>query len=186
MQPVFTLQYAEYKVANKLNELFHECSVFVPASSQEKGIDLLLYNRNDHVNQVITIQVKSSRVYFGKKTNTFQNYLWLNRFDIQQNADWYLIAGVYPRFPSGKAVSEVNCNSINWETLILAFTNREMTELLASIRQKRNPAKPDIMFGFGFNTPDHIYLTRGHPEPDDMTQFLLERRINDMLKMLFK
>ena len=43
MQPVFTLQYGEFAVADYLSKNIKEASVFIPSSAQEKGIDLLLY-----------------------------------------------------------------------------------------------------------------------------------------------
>lgn len=46
MQPVFTLQYGEFAVADYLSKSIKEASVFIPSSAQEKGIDLLLYNSN--------------------------------------------------------------------------------------------------------------------------------------------
>ncbi len=42
MQPIFTMQYGEYAVADylKRQKLLKGCSVFIPSSAQEKGIDL--------------------------------------------------------------------------------------------------------------------------------------------------
>ena len=42
MNPIFTLQFNEWAVAEELKEKFTDCSVFIPLSRQEKGIDLLL------------------------------------------------------------------------------------------------------------------------------------------------
>ena len=64
MQPQFTLPYSEFKVAEILNQKFKPYSVFIPTSSQEKGIDLILYNRKATKDRVVTIQVKSSRAYY--------------------------------------------------------------------------------------------------------------------------
>lgn len=43
MEPIFTKQYGEFAVADFLSKNIKGASVFVPASAQEKGIDLLLY-----------------------------------------------------------------------------------------------------------------------------------------------
>lgn len=64
MQPVFTLQYGEFAVADYLSKNIKEASVFIPSSAQEKGIDLLLYKFSNGVNLINTIQVKMSRAYY--------------------------------------------------------------------------------------------------------------------------
>jgi len=184
MQPIFTLPYSEYAVANVLNEKFKGYSIFVPASSQEKGIDLILYNRKATMNKVVTIQVKSSRTYMNQKVTKgqpFKYYLWLNRFEVQENADLYFLTGIYPNIPQN--VKEVNCNSIKWDSIILVFTNKEMKMFLENIKLK-NSEKPDKMFAFGFDDVNSINLTRGCPEPKSMSKFLLDRRINEIEEML--
>lgn len=184
MQPIFTLPYSEYAVANVLNEKFKDYSIFVPASSQEKGIDLILYNRKAAANRVVTIQVKSSRTYMNQKitkSQPFRYYLWLNRFEVQENADLYFLTGIYPNIPQN--FKEVNCNSIKWDSIILVFTNEEMKVFLQNIKLK-NSNKPDKMFAFGFNDVNTINLTRGCPTPKPMSEFLLDKKI-DMIKSMF-
>lgn len=53
MEPVFTLQYGEFAVADYLQKNIKDVSVFIPASAQEKGIDLLLYKFRNGVNLII-------------------------------------------------------------------------------------------------------------------------------------
>ena len=38
MQPIFTMQYGEFAVADYLSKKIKNVSVFIPASAQEKGI----------------------------------------------------------------------------------------------------------------------------------------------------
>ena len=57
MQPIFTLQYGEFAVADYLSKNIKEVSVFVPSSAQEKGIDLLLYKFSNGVNLINTIHI---------------------------------------------------------------------------------------------------------------------------------
>ena len=45
MEPIFTIQYGEFAVADYLSKKIKDASVFIPASAQEKGIDLLLYRK---------------------------------------------------------------------------------------------------------------------------------------------
>ena len=62
-----------------LCKLLKNCSVFVPVSSQEKGIDLLLYQYKNNQTKTIGVQVKMSRTYqVGKK---YSHTLWFNRFE---------------------------------------------------------------------------------------------------------
>lgn len=182
MQPVFTLQYAEYMVAEKLNDIFKKYSVFIPLSSQEKGIDMMLYNREAAGNKSVTIQVKSSRVYFGEKSSDFKNYLWMNRFEPQKNADLFMLTGIYPKYPD--EIHKTNCNSVKWNKIILVFTYEEIVDFLSNIRLKRNPEKLDNMFAFGFDDPNVIYLTRGNLKNEDYSNFLIENRI-DTIKNMF-
>ena len=92
MQPIFTMQYGEFKVADYLTDNIKGSSVFIPASAQEKGIDLLLYRNNNRKNKVVTVQVKMSRTYYNYHDG-FNNHLWFNRFIVQPNADWYILMG---------------------------------------------------------------------------------------------
>ena len=64
MQPMFTMQYGEFAVADYLSKNIKDASVFIPSSAQEKGIDLLLYKFSNGVNLINTIQVKMSRAYY--------------------------------------------------------------------------------------------------------------------------
>ncbi len=86
MQPIFTMQYGEFAVADYLSKHIKEASVFVPASAQEKGIDLLMYKFTNGTNLINTIQVKTSRTYYNISSR-YQGTLWFNRFEPQDNAD---------------------------------------------------------------------------------------------------
>ena len=97
MQPVFTLQYGEFAVADYLSKNIKEASVFIPSSAQEKGIDLLLYKFSNGVNLINTIQVKMSRAYYNVSSK-YQSTLWYNRFEPQDNADWFILVGIYAKF----------------------------------------------------------------------------------------
>ena len=44
--PYLTIQYGEFAVADYLSKRIKDASVFILASAQEKGIDLLLYRHN--------------------------------------------------------------------------------------------------------------------------------------------
>ena len=47
MEPIFTIQYWEFAVADYLAKKIKDASVFIPASAQEKGINLLLYRHSE-------------------------------------------------------------------------------------------------------------------------------------------
>ncbi|MGD9706561.1 MAG: hypothetical protein AB7V07_02660 [Candidatus Delongbacteria bacterium] len=157
----------------------------MPSSSQEKGIDLILYHR--HSKKILTIQVKSSKTYFNDdkqkpRTRQYSYYLWLNRFEVQETADYYFLIGIYPNVPlhvDKEKQKEVNVNLVKWEPVILVFTNSEMKDFLDSVKQKKQN-KPDKMFAFGFDNSDEIYQVRGCPEHINMDKYLFKNRIQEI------
>ena len=180
MQPIFTMQYGEFKVADYLADNIRGASVFIPSSAQEKGIDLLLYRNSNGKNKVVTIQVKMSRTYYDHN-NGFDNHLWFNRFAVQPNADWYILMGIYARHPKKDQAKNSKVADTGWDHIMLAFTNTEMAGFMDSVRQKKNPEKPDSMFGFSFDEEQtQVWQTRGFKEPRDMTRFLIQNRIDEI------
>ena len=174
MNPIFTLSYSEYKVAEELKQLIKDSSIWFPISAQEKGIDLLLYKRINETNKFITIQVKSSRSYKFKKYN---NYFWLNRFEPNPNADFFAIIGTYAH----KASSSDNfaLKDILWDDIILIFTYEEICDLLAkAVTQKEG--KPDKMWAFAFNDVKHIFIARGKHKNEEITKYLLGNKISEI------
>ncbi|NBH85095.1 hypothetical protein D7X88_17260 [bacterium C-53] len=181
MHPIFTLQYGEFIVADTLCNLLKNCSVFVPASSQEKGIDLLLYQHKNNQTKTVGVQVKMSRSY--QVSKKYSHTLWFNRFEPQSNADLFILTGTYAPSPSN---SESGISNIQWENIMLAFTYQEMKEFMESVRLKTNPEKYDKMFGFGFNSPSAIFQTRGFATERNMTCYLLKNRIAEIEKLFSK
>lgn len=178
MQPIFTMQYGEFAVVDYLSKKIKGTSVFIPASAQEKGIDLLLYRYENGCNKTNTIQVKMSRTYYNDKEDSgYPFYLWFNRFPVQQNANWYILVGIY-----AKHSDEPNAGvkSTTWDTIMLAFTNEEMSLFMSEVKQKKDPTKDDRMFGFGFDSSKAIYQTRGFREIRDMSQYLIENRLDEI------
>ncbi len=178
MEPIFTMQYGEFAVADYLSKKIKDASVFIPASAQEKGIDLLLYRHNNGFNTTNTIQVKMSRTYYSEKQDAiYPYYLWFNRFPVQKNANWYILVGIYAKRPDD---ANAKAKSTCWDTIMLAFTNKEMSKFIAEVKQKKDPTKDDKMFGFGFDDSKRIYQTRGYAERRDMTPFLIEKRLEEI------
>ena len=67
MEPVFTLPYPEFCVAQQLTKHFPRrrgYSLYVPASRQEPGVDLLLARRRAGRAKVACIQVKGTGYRF--------------------------------------------------------------------------------------------------------------------------
>ena len=180
MQPIFTMQYGEFKVSDFLAKNIRNSSVFIPASAQEKGIDLLLYRNSNGKNKVVTIQVKMSRTYYDHNSG-FDNHLWFNRFVVQPNADWYILMGIYARHPKKDQAANSKVSDTGWDYIMLAFTNTEMKYFMDSVRQKKNPDKPDSMFGFSFNEEQsEIRQTRGYHSQREMSEYLIRHRIKDI------
>jgi len=179
MEPIFTMQYGEFAVADYLSKKIENASVFIPASAQEKGIDLLLYRHNNGCNTTNTIQVKMSRTYYSDKPGaTYPYYLWFNRFSVQKNANWYILVGIYAKRPDD--AENAKAKSTSWDTIMLAFTNKEMSAFMAEVKQKKDPEKDDRMFGFGFDDDKRIRQTRGYSEHRDMTPYLIENRLDEI------
>ena len=178
MEPIFTMQYGEFAVADYLSKKIRDSSVFIPTSAQQKGIDMLLYRYVDNHNITNTIQVKMSRTYYKERQRKGFTYnLWFNRFDIQENANWYILVGIYARFSQN---ANARAKSTIWDTIMLAFTNKEMQMFMDSVKQKKDPTKDDKMFGFGFDEDKVIYQTRGCSHPIDVSNYLIDNRINDI------
>lgn len=189
MQPIFTMQYGEFAVADyfeKHKKELHGVSVFVPASAQEKGIDLLLY-RHDREKQkpaALTVQVKMSRTYMGYKTKSGLPFsLWFNRYPVQENADWYVLVGIYAKQP--EEAENSNELSKTWHTIMLAFTREEMAQFMSEVKQKKKPTKDDTMFGFEYEPASDrkkskIVQSRGYFEPRDMSKYLIENRLEEI------
>lgn len=179
MEPIFTMQYGEFAVADYLSKRIKDASVFIPASAQEKGIDLLLYRHSNGCNTTNTIQVKMSRTYYNDKPgNGYPYYLWFNRFTIQANANWYILVGIYAKRSDDAATAKAN--STNWDTIMLAFTKKEMSIFMAEVKQKKDPNKDDKMFGFGFDDAKNIFQTRGYSQIRDMSHYRIENRLDEI------
>lgn len=184
MEPIFTMQYGEFAVADYLSKHIKNASVFIPASAQEKGIDLLLYRHLNGCNTTNTIQVKMSRTYYSDKSDAdYPYYLWFNRFPVPKNADWIVLVGIYAKRPDN--IENAKAKSTSWDTIMLAFTNKEMSAFMSEVKQKKDPSKDDKMFGFAFNDEKYIVQTRGCPEVRDMSCYRIENRIEE-IKNSFK
>jgi len=178
MDPVFTIPYPEYAVASQLSQYLpagNGYAIFVPASRQQKGVDLLVTQRLNGVTHAMSIQVKSSRTYSRKSPHVrarrpFNYETWYNNFDAPPEADFILLVALYP-------TGESSARHSWWSQLILVFSHEEMSRFLASVKTVRG--KRDKMFGFGFDTPSRIEQTRGDQlrRFKDYTDHLLEQRV---------
>ena len=153
MEPIFTLQYGEYKVAEYLKKHL---------------------NKKGH--KVLTVQVKMSRTYEDDKKELPYG-LWFNRFDTHDNADWYMLVGNYC-----KNKKSLKANNTNWGTIILAFNNKEMNKFLKIVRLRNDDSKPDKFFGLRFDDDKNIILTRGSKIKKDMSKYLIENRIDEIIE----
>ena len=58
--------------------------------------------------------------------------------------------------------------------------DQEMSLFMSEVKQKKDPTKDDRMFGFGFDSSKAIYQTRGFREIRDMSQYLIENRLDEI------
>ncbi|MEE1198051.1 MAG: hypothetical protein U0K54_02765 [Acutalibacteraceae bacterium] len=187
MDAIFSIPYGEYAVADKLTNLIKSknISIFIPASRQEKGIDLLVYSFDGKNNQIASVQVKQSRTYYknkllpvnGKKIPV-TGYLWFNRFDVPDNADWIILTGTRVVHPTNWEKASIN--DVSWDPIMLAFTHDEMTVFMSNVKQKKDPTKDDKMFGFWYDEEGNIYQERGCPVNREMNAYLIEKRISEI------
>lgn len=190
MDPVFTLQWPEFLLANQLQTLLPKkegYSVFVPVSRQEKAVDLAILRKRGGSHKTITIQIKSSRTHLPQPpkrqgTKRYRFYTWFNRFDPPDDADFFILFGMYaPDAGRTKRVSAAwycNCS--------LLFTKEEMKQLMKSCLTVGGT--PDRMFGFGFDSTKAVYLTRGDMKRQhkDYAEYVLEKRISIIQKSLLE
>jgi hypothetical protein len=133
MEAIFTLQYPEFAVAERLKDLLcqpkGQYSITVPLSRQHKGWDLLAYSQ--HSARAARIQVKSSRDY-GKPDlaqGDSSHLLWLNNFRSKlEFADFFVLFGLYPTLDKSN-MTDPDQNP-KWARKTLIFTRNEMNSLL--------------------------------------------------------
>ena len=190
MEPVFTLHYSEFCVAQQLARVLPSAkgySLYAPLSRQQQGVDLMLARRRGRRVRVASIQVKSSRTY-SHPTSTagtnlrphFRYYTWFNNFDCPPQADLFCLVALYP------AVDAAQRREIGtwWAPQILVFTQNEMKQFLRTVRTVGG--KRDAMFGFGFDSPGHAFQTRGDSARRyrDFSKHLLPRRLAMLRKFV--
>ena len=185
MEPVWTLPYAEFCVAQQLQRAFPAArgyTLFAPLSRQERGVDLVLARRQGGRTRVVTIQVKSSRTYSrrtsGPRTKRpYRYFTWFNNFEYPSEADFCILVALYP------AVDTAQRRELGswWAPQLLLFTRAEMKRFLRSVKTVKG--KRDKMFGFGFNEPTAVYQTRGDSRRRyrDFSHGLLSHR-HDLLR----
>jgi hypothetical protein len=189
LDPIFTIQWPEFLLANRLQRLLPRSegfSVFVPVSRQEKGIDLAIIRKQPQLaTKVATIQVKASRTYSPsppkrKSTKRFRFYTWFNRFLVPDEADFFLLIGMY----APDAARTTRAGADWYKDCTLLFTSKEMKRFMSSCLTVKR--KEDKMYGFGFDDEQKAVQTRGDRNRGsiDFTDRLLANRIGLLREML--
>lgn len=169
MRKESVIDYGEYVVSEEILKMLNQdnnkqFSVFAPLSRQEKGVDLILFNRISR--KTITVQVKSSRSYVGGKKNDVKyNHLWLNNFNISDEAyaDYYVLMGSYIHMESKRLIEKrgMSVNAIEYKPIVLVYSHSEMVEELQKLRQ-RTRDHPEKFFSFKFRDEEDIIIDRGY------------------------
>jgi hypothetical protein len=157
-------------------------SLLVPLSRQEKAIDLAVLRKQGGLHKTVTIQVKASRTYLhpepkNESTKRFRFETWFNRFPVPDEADFFLLVGLYA--PDAGRTTRV---SAKWyRDCSLLFTRDEMRAFMESCITVGG--NPDKMFGFGFDEPPPVFLTRGDQTRSlkDYSSYTLDARV-DLLR----
>ncbi len=189
MDALFTIPYGEYAVADKLTKIIKNISIFIPTSRQEKGIDLLIYSFENNKNCISSVQVKQSRTYYESRVIEVDNqkvpvtgYLWFNRFKVPENADWIILTGTRVIHPQSWNTESIN--DVSWDPIMLAFKKEEMCDFMKNVKQRKDNAKDDKMFGFWYDEGGNIYQTRGCANNRNMNNYLINNRIADITESI--
>ena len=188
MEPIFSLPYSEFCVAEQLARLLPAkkgYSLYVPISRQQPGVDLVLAWRRGREVRVACIQIKSSRT-FSQKTTTartkksFRYGTRFNNFDCPPQADFFCLVALYP------AADKAQRRELGtwWAPQILLFSQAEMSRFLGHVRTRGGTR--DRWFGFGFDRADQAIQTRGDSERrfKDFSHHLLPRRLGMLRRFL--
>lgn len=187
MEPVFTLPFSEYAVAQQLHRLFPPSSgysLFAPLSRQEKGVDLVITRRRRRTTRAASIQVKASRTYSRRvvteRSGRFRYDTWFNNFELPGEADFVALVALYPPDETRNSRRRGSW----WAPVVLLFTHAEMRRFLRRVRTVTGTR--DRMFGFGFTEANEIFQTRGdqHRRRRDFSQHLLDRQVPVLRRFL--
>lgn len=188
MDAVFTLPYPELVVAETLCKHFKKkdgFSVQLPLSRQQKGFDLLIYNRKTR--KSAAIQVRASRAYLEKppirSTTVRHNYsFWFRRFrEAQGHADFYILFGLYPKENIVSApLNRKRIPKAWWHHRMLLFSDKEMHKFI-------KPIPPNGFFSFSFDHgSEKMTLTRGADKHLDYSNYTLQEKIGELRSFLKK
>ena len=188
MEPVFSLPYSEFCVAQQLAKLFPRTkgySLYVPLSRQQPGVDLIIARRIGKKLRMASIQVKSSRTYSKPRTTPrtkrpFRYGTWFNNFECHPEADFFCLISLYPA-TDGAMRRELGTW---WAPQILLFSQAEMRRFLRNVRTVGG--KRDRMFGFSFDKAGEAVQTRGDSKRRyrDFSKHLLPRRFMKLQEFL--
>lgn len=162
MDPIFTIPYSELLASEQLRGLFNDkltYSIYIPASRQEKDVDLALVRREKGEFALASFQVKYSRHYEigsrpARETLHASYCSWYNTFKIGDGADFYLL--VCP-IPNNDHYSDKSQEA--WLHYVLCFSKNEMLTFLQNV--KTRTGRPDSKFSFAYAENGTVYLIRG-------------------------
>ena len=189
MEPIFTLPYTEFCVAQQLARLLPAAkgySLYAPVSRQQPGVDLLIARRRNQRIGVASIQVKSSRTYLKPATTArikkpFRFGTRFKNFECPSEADFVCLVWLYP------AVNKAERRELGtwWAPQILLFSQTEMRRFLRGVRTVRGK-KRDSFFGFVFNQAGDAVQERGDSKRRfrDFSKHLLSRRVAKLSRFL--
>ena len=67
-----------------------------------------------------------------------------------------------------------------WKPVLLALKDIEMKELLSQVKTKKEK-KTDRFFGISGNDSHAVFGLRGFPSKVDLSKFLLENKVSELL-----
>lgn len=185
MEPIFTLPYPEFCVAQEIARLLPAkkgYSLYAPVSRQQPGVDLLIAKRGNQGVRAATIQVKSSRTYEHRIPSARTKYgTRFLSFRCPREANFFCLIWFYP------AENKAQRQKLGawYAPQILLFSQPEMRRFLRGVRTVRGD-KTDRYFGFGLNQAGHAVQERGDSKRRflNYSKHLLSRREGKLSRFL--
>ena len=176
MEPIFSLPYSEYMVANEILKLLPRnqgYAAYLPFSRQQKGVDFIIVKGGKHA----TVQVKASRSYEGYAGQRCQYSLWFHNFlapPFTLHADFYCLFSIYPDVTESKKQQKVK-----WTPIMLCFSSNDIEEMRRKriFRQAKNGGSSRFMY-VEFDNPKHPFATRGFIKSQDWSRYILRANID--------
>ncbi|MCX6771522.1 MAG: hypothetical protein NTX79_05705 [Candidatus Micrarchaeota archaeon] len=183
MNPIFTLDYSEFAVAEELSKRLQKNDgyrVLMPVNRQNKGFDLVVLNTNNR--KIIKVQVKGGRSYDGTNKPDGHYWIWHNNFMLEGrdvDADWIIVHATYCYDKLHPKIRGENKVKI-WKNLYLFFKKNEMKTILNDFENRKRK-----QYDFKFNVDNKGNIVYAQTKYNiDLNKHLIDNKIEEFKKEL--